>query len=454
MHRALRLPSALADAKAEQLAQCLVKTRWQDKANPTSGNLLRGISDLERDLLLLKHDDPEYFAKQRLAHQMYVEMNMPREAFASFGRFGFARSDSNSLGLAAFACQMDTVKGGLHSSEDFAHRALGKDPTNTWALLALLETYEKHGKFREGLELMNRFRADYRDEFNASPLKQVLLGRQYLYEFEFGRYDLNVALQREKELDWPSWVNADRFAMDWKLCLLNRHRWLNVKQLNAGESKPGEEEVAGLRLRRRMTGFDGVFAGLGMLANGESYSSIIQSIQFLQKDDFAPDDRTENQVLYQAQKVGKPILYALALIAKQHREDERLALEQGGQGLVLVTDDAGESTDGLPDQDDFAQQDAFVALFNVRHLFPKLGGLGSHVDVLDQTLIVLALRAARYDRVRYGRIAQNLSLERTFLRPFSVQSWLWRADILQACRDPSQSNKARNRARDLEMAQH
>lgn len=444
----------------EYLAQALLKTRWQDRRNPTSGNLLQHISTLEQDLLEMKHGDPDYFPKQRLAHQLYVEMNMPHEAFKSFGRFGFAQSDSDSLGLAAFSMQMHHLKGGVHSAEDFAHRALGKDPTNTWALLSLLEMYEKQGKYKEAMEMLNRFEHEYRDEFLSSPLRQVLLGRRYNCEFEFGEYDLNVALQRTKEENWVSWVNADRFAMDWKLCLLNRHRWLNVKQLNAGEMKPGEEDEEGeLVLRRRMTGFDGVFVGLGMLANGESYSSIIQSIQFLSAEDFegqAEEERNidTNHVLFQAQRVGKPILYALALIAKQHRKDDRIAVEAGGQGLVLVKDDEGDSTGGLPFQDEFAQQDAFVALFNVRNLFPRLGGLSSHVDVLDQTLLVLALRAARYDRLRYGRIAQNLSLERVFHRPFSVQSWQWRADILHACRDPQGSNRARNRARDLEMAQH
>jgi hypothetical protein len=92
--------------------------------------------------------------------------------------------------------------------------------------------------------------------------------------------------------------------------------------------------------------------------------------------------------------VGKPILHALALLAKSHQEDEMQAVSAGGEGLVVFQ----EGYQGYIDLQ--AQHDAFVALYNCRSTFRLLGGLNSQRDVLEQTLLVLALRAVRMDRTR------------------------------------------------------
>ena len=434
--------------------ETILKSRWNQSSSPNllaTGQLRKTLRSLEHGFLFRKDDPNSLLAKLRLCHQIYVELNLSAEACLSVARFdaiGIEQKGS-AYAMAAFAHQMDW---NLEKAEELASRSLGIDDTNLWAILTLTEIYEKQGRYREGLRLLR----ELEDTWLDSPLEKVMMGRKYFFLFELAAlgaideclrcYDacVETPLMFEEGLLWSNWVRNDSAALVWRVNLSGLSKEKELMKNNPIYGFPFSDTIRAEKLIKhelkrvnfKRSASDGVFFTLAMLAAGSTQEQILESVNFLSKEDFEngealsqnhdtneedqlfifnPGNIKENDVLLQIEEVGKPIVMALSYLADEKHD-------------VL----------------------ALRSLLNVRSKFNRIGGLESTRDTLDQTLLVHALRCARKNR-EFTRYAYFLSLERLLKRPCSPQNWIWHGEILELSSDFSGAEAAHAKAMDLVM---
>jgi hypothetical protein len=108
--------------------------------------LRKSLQQFETDLQKFPHDT----GKLRMAHQLYIELNLPHQCLESIARIGPASTEH--YGMAAMAHQL--LGSSNPAVEDYCALALKKDMKNFWAILALLELYQAQGRYGEGLRAM------------------------------------------------------------------------------------------------------------------------------------------------------------------------------------------------------------------------------------------------------------------------------------------------------------
>lgn len=407
------------------------------------------LQTYETDLLRFPND----VGKLRVVHQLYIELGMHEECLHSIARTEM--DSSEHLGMAAFALQLL----GSSQVEDYCALALKSDMKNYWATLALLELYYAQGRYGEGLRVIREFHYESSSFFENCAMYNLLLGRKLLFQFELGKFDScyvtvdrindtivkcgvsdgyydNVICDGEEEM-WQSWVKADLASATWRMRMGGFTLEKELKRFGGTAINPYHLYSDALE---KHTAFDAVFAVLAKLASGDTYEEITQSIAWLTVDDFTTDEdykevvllenelaeqlplefvaqNTKNDIVDRVENVGKPLVAALALMAEDLNDPCR----------------------------------AFDALFASRAKFHLIGGLNSHREVLEETLVFAASRACARDPEKYGTLADALSMERLALRPGSAQTWYWRCSIMRSLGNERQAIKAHKRAYELQM---
>lgn len=448
-HHALGLKRRLAP-NLEYVATNLLKQRWKQKR--TSGSLTRLVQTYEEDLLRFPND----LGKLRVVHQLYIELGMHRECLLSIARTDLD-DQPEKLGMAAFALQLM----GSSQVEDYCALALKRDMKSFWATLALLELYYAQGRFGEGLRVIREFHYESDSFFANCAMYNLLLGRKMLFQFELGKFDSvyvtadrindtvvrcgasdgyydNIMCDGEEEM-WQSWTKADLAAATWRMRMGGFSLEREMNRFGGTAINPYHLYSDALE---KHTAFDAVFACLSKLGSGDSYADIVKGISFLSVDDFTKDDEEEESgvVAVHSDSLLEPLELEFVQVCANDVVDR---VERAGRPIVAAL--------AWMAQDLNDPCKAFDELFAVRHLFAQIGGMQSHREVLDETLMFAASRACERNPNKYGLLADALSMERIALRPGSAQTWYWRCTIMRALGRESMAVSAHKRAYELQM---
>jgi tetratricopeptide (TPR) repeat protein len=240
----------------------LTKTRWRPSSPPSQsvqassplhaalarGQLHLAIQICEQALL----KNPGAKEELLVSHLAHVELGLAAQAWWALERRGPLQDAEHAgqvLGMKAFALQMDN----LHvKAEESAARALALDARDPWALLALLEVYDKEGRNREGLRLLR----ELEHEWSESPFRTSFGLRRCSMLLD----DRVVHATETWDFPWAHWAVADAAGLLWRMQL-------------CGAAEPGAERARQLRVAvagrgPAGTAFDAVHARILGLACG------------------------------------------------------------------------------------------------------------------------------------------------------------------------------------------
>lgn len=464
--RALNLPIDTPITPIQsQLVHALLHTRWGSQARPF-GQIRRILGRLDYENTIKQHVD---LVQLHLIHLCCLETSDFAFSYRSLSRTNaFSNKDpitsSRAYGLAAFALQH---MGDLKKSEEFAARALGRDETDVWAVLALLECYEIQGRHREGVRLLR----EMHDVWMVGPFRSIFASRKCAFLLEQGSldsclrsYDAQVLGGEEENGWWKHWEFADRagLLLRAKLAGVTKEMELTVDTdaprlaiavpigYRARTTTRAEDLVGELRnaklmgAGKKLSGFDAVFNCVALLAAETPDASLVmKEMDLLSNKDFEGQELNKletndanpwidaltpsspagagmdsNDVAVVAVNVGKPIRDALS-------------------GYALQSDEA-----------------VVRALLKCRFSFAQLGGTQWQRDIFDQITLTASLKWARQSRNQFAlKLARGLSYERLSHRPVCTQSWIWHAEMSELFGDEHAATHARGRATDLGMGQ-
>ena len=324
------------------------------------------------------------------SHLVLVEQGRANETWWAISRRGFVDSKNHplygaALGMQGFALQMDN----FHiRAEECAARALAMDPADPWALLTLLEVYDKEGRNREGLRLLR----ELEDYWKPSIFQTCFGVRRSHFLLELGKiegclksYDRVLFEGANFEGPWSHWAVADAADFLWRLGLCGH---------KSEAAKRASELLDSLPLITHATAFDRVHFAILVLASG-LHQPTEQSKNW-------PEPK--GQVGSALKECGLPVVQALTLFEEQPVEGA-------------------------------------AQLLTARGKFSSMGGTSFHCDALDFAIV--------HGSASMPRVNLALSNERITRRRNSPQSWMLHSKILDSSGEEHAASLARLRARDL-----
>jgi len=311
------------------------------------------------------------------------------------------------LGLLAFGLEENNL---YPQAEEAGRRALAADPRGPWAVHAVAHVMEMQGRFEDGSAWLRQTQPDWAE---GNGLAAHLWWHKGLYRLE--ALDMAGALRLADshlagEALQIGLQRIDAAALLWRLQLLGEDVGDRFAALAAGwdltrddaEAMAPNAERGGERIGERggersgeMAGyyaFNDVHAVVALLGAGEVQRAERHVARCAARALAATEARRCNHLM--AREVGLPLMRGLLMLAR------------------------GEAAA------------AAVALYPVRALAQRLGGSHAQRDLIDQTLLAAAARAARGDSiggdtVQARAIGRALLNERIMAKPVTPLTRHW-----------------------------
>jgi len=329
-------------------------------ARAWAGGDFGGAADLWEDLLS-RH--PTDALALRFAHDAYFMLGRSLSIRDSVARALPAWDRHNSkygfvLGQYAFGLE---EAGELREAETFARRAIAINAADGWAVHAVAHVLETESRQLEGIDFLKASRPSWSRAHALSVHNGWHLA---LYLIEEGRFDEVLA-------DYDRYV-APRFPADFQLDMIDASAMLWRIELAGGEVGDRWKPLAQNWLRHvddHVLVFTDLHIALALAraGNSEMIARFRRSL-----DDYARNGRGYNRQTFV--EIGRAII------------DGALAFSEGNYARAIAL------------------------IEPVRHKAHRIGGSHAQRDIVDQTLIVAAMRAG-------SPLARTLLAERLAVRP-------------------------------------